>query len=446
MRDYITYCRAFKGSVDKRRSTLYNSCMEKMKPLSFVVFGATGDLSQRKIMPALFSLYSQHKIPENSTIVAFSRRKWTDEEFRSFIKPSLVDKNNSEQAVNSFLERVVYIEGTFDTQESYERLQRKIIEVDAQLDQPAQKIYHLAVQPKFYQRIVEGLGKAELNKSISGESYVPRLIIEKPFGHDVDSAQLLEKIINQFFSEDQIYRIDHYLGKAGVEEIIDIRKHDPGLELKLNNNHVSSIKVHLHESIDIEGRGDFYDTVGAIRDVGQNHALEMITIIAMDIPHDVHAMVRGREEILKNIKRIDGSKISTHVVRGQYEGYTQEQDVDPKSQIETYFSLSFEIDTVRWTGVLFEIEGGKALEKKKSEIVVTFKDGSEQIFNLEGSPLKQDVRDAYEVLIEKSIAGDKTLFVSIDEVLASWRFITPIIEQNKNLPVKIYKKGVYPLQ
>ncbi|MBA3550970.1 glucose-6-phosphate dehydrogenase (NADP(+)) [Patescibacteria group bacterium] len=420
--------------------------MEKMKPLSFVVFGATGDLSQRKIMPALFSLYSQHKIPENSTFIAFSRRTWTDEEFRSFIKPSLVDKNNSEQAMNSFLERVVYIEGTFDTQESYERLKRKIVEVDALLDQPAQKIYHLAVQPEFYERIVQGLGKAELNKSISGESYVPRLIIEKPFGHDINSAQLLEKIISQFFSEDQTYRIDHYLGKAGVEEIFDTRKNDPALELKLNNNNVSSIKVQLHESIDIEGRGEFYDTIGAMRDVGQNHALEMIAIIAMDIPHDLHAMVRRREEILKNLKRIDGSKISTQVVRGQYEGYTQEQDVHPQSKTETYFFIEFEIDTERWAGVRFEIEGGKALGKKKSEIILTFKDGSEQIFNLEGSPLKQEVRDAYEILVGKSIEGDKTFFVSIDEVLASWRFITPIIEQSKNFPLKIYKKGIYPLQ
>lgn len=394
--------------------------MQSFSPLSFVLFGATGDLAQRKIVPALLNLYTHQKLPQEFTLLAFSRRPWSDEDYRTFITPSLQNKNIPQETIESFLKHIVYVEGTFDTQESYTRLKNKIYF--------PQIIYHLAVQPEFYKHIIEGIGKEKNNG---------RIIIEKPFGKDTPSAARLAEVLHQYFSQDQIYLIDHYLAKPGALALENSR------EYLDTSKSIESVRVRILESIDIAGRGEFYDTIGALRDVGQNHALEMAALIGTSSSH-------SREEFLENIKPLSISDLQENVTFGQYEGYTQEKDVAPDSTTETYFEIGFEVDDTKWKDVKFIIEGGKALGKKVSEIIITYKDKTQKIINLE-EPVEQpneniSLRDAYEVLIEEVIREDKHHFVSINEVQAAWKFITPILEHKEKVPLKIYKKGIYPLQ
>ncbi|MBX4198120.1 hypothetical protein KW782_02175 [Candidatus Parcubacteria bacterium] len=396
-------------------------------PITFVLFGATGDLAQKKIVPALLGLFKAGIMPQGSRIIAFSRRPWTDDDYRHFIAPSLESvRDISEQDKKIFLSTLYYVQGTFDDKAAYERLKSTI--------NNTQVLFHLAIQPEFYEIVFTQLGQLGVVKQDS------KILIEKPFGSNIETALQLEKVLQNYFHEDQMYRIDHYLAKDGLWNIIETRKQDEALESRLNARFVQSVEVRLFEKIDIQGRGEFYETIGALRDVGQNHVLEMLAVSAMDLPETIISMPQARADALKNLKP---GKL---LMRGQYEGYRHEQDVKPESQTETYFKIETEHHNKRWLGVPFIIEGGKALDEKKAEVVISFKNGNEKVFNIDdGKRLVprslSGVGDAYEILIEKALEGDKNYFVSIDEIIASWKFIDEVLKNVSTVPLTFYKKG-----
>jgi glucose-6-phosphate 1-dehydrogenase len=419
--------------------------MIQKTPFIFILFGATGDLAQKKIVPALLDLYSSGEWGEvfkKSRIVAFSRRAWSDEEYHSFIRPSL-DKKYPPEAIKDFLGRVSYAQGTFSDEASYAALKKMIAGFEGGAAAPLQRLYYLAIQPSFYTEVFNGLAKAGLNQKNGDVS--PRIIIEKPFGRDTDSAEELNGALDSAFPEDDVYRIDHYLGKAGLDEFLQRRETDSGFESRLNGKEVESISIRMLEDIDIQGRGDFYDETGTLRDVGQNHLLEMLAITIMDLPRKGPNGEDPGPEQFQNARAAAIETLSPitdlgKMIRGQYEGYRSEDEVDVDSNTETYFKIETVLAGERWQGTKVLFEAGKALSEKASDITILFKDGSTVIIDVQ-KPIALANREAYETLIEKALEGDRELFVSIEEVRAEWRFITPIWESLEDIPLKIYKKG-----
>lgn len=372
------------------------------KPLAFVVFGATGDLSQRKIMPALCALLVGHKVPQGSIVVAYSRRAWSDVEYRAFIEPTL--HRFSAEEKEFFLQSVRYVQGTFDTK-SFEKIK--------ETTQGYSTMYHLAVQPDFYEKIINELG---------AHNAYGKILIEKPFGHDLVSAKKLEKTLEKFFLPKDIFRVDHYLAKSGIPLIQHIQKN------------ILTLTCRILETIDISGRGEFYDATGALRDVGQNHLLEMLAVVLMS--KDEADISKARARALEQLCVVSGSG-----VRAQYEGYAQEERVSEGSQTETYFSIQIKSSDVSWQNTVITLEAGKALGEKKNEIEVRFVDGSAQL-------LSMDIpggMEAYEVLLEAAFRGEQNLFVSMPEVLAAWECAEHIEKELRQSPLRLYKKGITTL-
>lgn len=374
--------------------------MDAPKKIAFVVFGATGDLSQRKIMPALCALFRAHTVPPSSLVVAYSRRPWGDSEYRAFIESSLENFSPKERA--DFLESVQYVQGTFDA-ESFQTLQEKIKGYDA--------LYHVAVQPEFYTRIIEEMGQ---------KGFVGKVLLEKPFGHDGASALALESEIEKYFPRENIFRVDHYLAKSGLAEVMNLKKE------------ITAVTCRIIETLDISGRGEFYDATGALRDVGQNHLLEMLAQVLMDKDEAQVSLVSARARALEQLAIIPGSG-----VRGQYEGYVQEKGVEKDSQTETYFKIQLVSTSAHWQDTAITLEAGKALGERKSEIEITFSDGSVQIFAMDIS----GGREAYEVLLGAALRGEREHFVSMPEVVASWRCAEGIEKELRTHPLQLYKKG-----
>ncbi len=384
-----------------------------MEPLTFVLFGATGDLAQRKIIPALFELYKKQSIPTGSQILVFSRRLWTDQEYMDFIKQSVVVSDSDMSIYTDFLNSMQYISGTFDSVDGYAKLKQIITHQHI--------IVHLAVPPNAHIPIIKNLHTV----GIKG-----KILIEKPFGHNLESAKQLESELEKYVEYKNIYRIDHYLGKKGLDQMLIQKSADTSLVLKLHKDNISSIHFRLIESIDIQGRGGFYDTVGAFLDVGQNHVLSMVSSFFVENIR-IRNVCGARAQVLNSLE-----VITTH--RGQYRGYVDEQSVQPQSQTETYFKIELMYTHKDWAGIPLFLESGKALKEKKSDIVIRFKDDSVYVFDIE-QPKKPD---AYEVVLGAAIVGDDSRFVCIDEMMESWRLADEIRERMKKTDLCIYDKGV----
>ncbi len=385
--------------------------MNTSLPITYVLFGATGDLAGRKIMPALASLFIAEKLPAGSSIIASSRRPWDTDEYHRFITPTLSHFSPSE--IESFLSQVTYQTVIFNDKESYKQLAQKIGEKES--------FYHLAVQPEFYASIAQGLSEAGLGGT---------LLIEKPFGHDLTSAQQLEKELETYFPAKNIWRIDHYLGKTGLKQLEDQRQTNQELEEKIEQGDLESVHVELIEKIDIGDRGEFYDTVGALRDVGQNHLLEMLAVCLAPLP----ITPTSRTELIASLK----IPTKEHISRGQYEGYGNHPDIAPTSQTETYFKIMTESQLPRLANIPIILESGKAFAEKKSAITLNFKDKSTLIFDLE-NPTQPE---AYQTIIEAALGKKENYFVSLEEVLAAWKFITPILTLLPTLPLHSYPKEI----
>ncbi|HEY3317612.1 MAG TPA: glucose-6-phosphate dehydrogenase [Coriobacteriia bacterium] len=444
-------------------------------PTVLVVFGATGDLMSRKIVPALFHLFERDRLPERFRVVGFARRPFPDDVFRRDVA-SYIERHGDVMPPQSELERFLgmftYQRGQFEEEAAYVQLDEDLKRIDSEWETCSNKLFYLAVPPEYYRAIFERLAASGLSEPCSDESGWTRVLVEKPFGKDAHTAQQLDELLGSLFREEQIYRIDHYLAKEMLQGIINFRFSNNLLEPTWDARGIDKIEVSLLETVGVEDRGDFYDGVGALRDVGQNHLLQMLALVTMDQPSDLgaEAIRMRRAELLESLRRLSPSEVSAASYRAQYEGYRGVPGVAPDSQTETYFKLQTYIENARWAGVPITMQAGKRVGEARKEIVVTFKHAqpclcedsrhyeNRVIFTLEPvesiriefftkkpgferelerrdfnfflyeKEAKEQYVEEYSRLLSDAVAGDQTLFVSTAEVKAMWEFTDPVEE------------------
>ena len=462
-------------------------------PASFVLFGATGDLAHRKVIPALFQLWRTHLLPHEFTIVAVGRRPYTDDAFRAEIKDAL-DKYSRVQPVDretweDLAGRIVYHQGDFADPGTYARLSDRLDALDEERGTRGNRIYYLATQPSAFPEIVQQLGRAGLDHERRDGGW-RRVVIEKPFGHDLDSAVVLNREVGKVFRERQVYRIDHYLGKETVRNLLVFRFGNGIFEPIWNRRHIDHVQITVAESIGIESRGAFYEETGASRDFLQNHLLQLLSLVAMEPPatFEADALRDEKVKVIRAIPEMTREQVARDVVRGQYgpgwvsakpvKGYSEEPNVDPASETETYVAARLTIDDWRWSGVPFYLRMGKRLPKRATEIAIQFKEVPHQLFKdsahdpepnmlamriqpdegimlrfgakvpglgvdvrnvtmdfTYGSAFSVDSPDAYETLILDALLGDASLFTRADEVEEAWSIVDPIIEAWAEQPI-----------
>ena len=454
-------------------------------PCAFVLFGATGDLAHRKVVPAIYQLWRTNLLPAEFSLVAVARRPYTNEAFAAEVRAS-VEKYSRVQPIDEaawaeLAKRIVYQQLDFADDDAFDQLGAKLDELDTQCGTAGNRLFYLATQPSQVTEIVRQMGRVGLDHEMRGGGW-RRLIVEKPFGRDFESARLLNHEVSKVFRESQVYRIDHYLGKETVRNLLVFRFGNGIFEPVWNRGYVDHVQITVAESIGVEGRGAFYEETGASRDILQNHLLQLMTLVAMEPPSSFQAdALRDQKlQVLRAIAVPDADAVKRNVVRGQYgpgwvagdavPGYREEPEVDTESETETYVAGRFEIDDWRWSGVPFYLRAGKRLPKRATEIAIQFKDVPLRLFRESaGDPapnvlamriqpdegimlrfaakvpgLGLDVRavnmdfaydtsfvvdspDAYETLILDALLGDASLFTRADEVEAAWSIVTPIL-------------------
>ena len=462
-------------------------------PCVMVIFGATGDLTKRKLIPALCNLAQDQLLSKQFAIVGFATNDYTTESFRHALAeeiPQYAPSRIDLKIWDWFAERIYYVKGDFQDPEAYQRLQQQIDEADKQHNTQRNRFFYLAVAPRFFSPIVKQLGQVGLTKEEN--SHWARVIVEKPFGHDLDSARQLNQDLKQILTEKQIYRIDHYLGKETVQNLMVFRFTNNIIEPLWNRNYVDHVQITAAETVGVEHRGGFYETAGALRDMVPNHLFQLLTMTAMEPPISFDAdEVRNKQaEVLHAIQPLGPEDVLTNTVRGQYDegtvagerapGYRSEQDVAPDSNTETFVAMKLHIDNWRWAGVPFYLRTGKRLAQRATEIVIQFRRTPFVLFrnttvkNLEtnrlvihiqpeegislsfgakvpGSVMKLGVvnmdfdyqryfgvehNTGYERLLRDCMAGDATLFQRADMVEAGWSAIQPIIDVWHALPAR----------
>jgi glucose-6-phosphate 1-dehydrogenase len=475
-------------------------------PCTFVIFGASGDLTRRKLFPALYNLAVSRKLPEQFAAIGVARRPKTDESFAEEMREG-IDKFSRQKPVDksvwSDLSRGVgYVQGTFEKASTYRDLKARIERADASLGTAGNRVFYLAVAPDDVLTIVKGLGEVGLLPRPSPEPNAPfsRVVVEKPFGEDLSTAQALNRELYRHLDESQLYRIDHYLGKETVQNMIVLRFGNTIFEPLWNRSHVSHVEITVSEEIGVEGRGKFYEKVGITRDIVQNHVLQLLTIVAMEPPVglDADAVRDEKVKVLRALRPLTGEDVVKNVIRGQYAkgvvrgdtvpAYREEQDVPAGSETDTYVALRLFIDSWRWAGVPFFLRAGKRLTKRVAEVAVHFRSPPLSLFGRPGGSrdrtpnslvmrvqpdegialrfhtkvpgaglamrdVAMDFRygttfgasspEAYERLILDALRGDPTLFTRADEVEAQWQFIDPIVHawRAHQAPVAMYDAG-----
>lgn len=464
----------------------------------YVIFGASGDLTKRKLIPAIYSLFAQNLLPENFALLGVSRSKFSDDEFRKNMNSAINEFKEIDNAtkIDEFIKKIFYTTISFDETAAYKKLKDKIIELRELNNIGGNTIFYLSTPPSLYGIIPQNLAEVELNKQEDGWK---RLIIEKPFGYDLQSALKLKDELLKGWKEEQIFRIDHYLGKETVQNLLVTRFSNGIFEPLWNRNYIHHVEITSAESIGVEKRGGYYDASGALRDMVQNHLLQVVGLTAMESPSSLEP-IAIRNEILKvfqslrpikkeDVKKnaIRGQYVSSHIKRQLVNGYREEDGVKPESTTETYVALKFFIDNWRWGGVPFYIRTGKRLPTRVTEVVIHFKPTPHFLFSQsdvsrncnqlviriqpdEGILLKFGMKtpgggfevknvnmdfhysdlsnlripSAYERLLHDTMKGDSTLFARTEEVLEAWKFLTPIIEcwENDNrIPLYGYPAG-----
>lgn len=473
--------------------------MERPGNCIIVIFGASGDLTKRKLIPALFELYKQKQLPEKFAVLGTGRSKLSDKEFRDRMLEGVTtygdSKNSEKNLLGKFTDSLFYQPIPNSDDKDFENLKSRLTEIDKDLQIGENYIYYLSVPPNAYKDIASNLGACGLNKQNTNGHGWKRIIVEKPFGRDLESAKSLNKHLQKIFKENQIYRIDHYLGKETVQNIIALRFSNGIFEPLWNRNYVDHVEITAAEKDGIEDRGGYYDNAGAMRDMVQNHLLQVLGTIAMEPPAIFNADAVRNEtvKVFHSLRSTPLDRIEDFVMRGQYiesevrgekmVGYRDEKKVDPQSRTETFVALKVFVDNWRWGGVPFFIRTGKRLPTRVTEVVVHFKKTPHYLFKDskesdircnqlviriqpdEGILLKfgmkvpgagfkiqnvnmdfhySDLRNvqvssAYERLLLDCILGDATLYARSDAVEACWTFITPILEAWENNPdIKVY--------
>ncbi len=432
-------------------------------PTTIIICGITGDLAQKKIVPALFDLRKRGELGPDVRLVGFSRRDMTDEELREFIKTILSEHGVNCDEVSDFITKFSYVSGQFDDKNSYRKLSEHLQKLDNERKTCSNKLFYFAVPPTLYEILAThisdsglsipcGLNQSERlvdrtsqSEVLGGADGFSRILIEKPFGKDLQTAEHLDALLGKLFKEEQIFRIDHYVAKQALLDLLHIHRRDEKFKEKWNNKFIEKVEINLFEKAIVGSRGAFYDEVGAFRDVGQNHILQMLSLVAMDITENskiknsAENIQNARAEVLENLLPIGEKELAT-MRRGQYNGYLSETGIRPNSTTETFFSLTTFVNTENFRGVPFILTSGKALSKNLTEIIVHFKDWPKFTFNVPA----EDSQPAYQKILLDCILGDQTVFTSTREVLAEWKFVTPIVEATKNLPPFEYKVGSHP--
>jgi glucose-6-phosphate 1-dehydrogenase len=454
-------------------------------PSVLVLFGATGDLAHRKVIPALYHLWRNNLLPHEFVLLAVGRRPYENDTFIAEIHKSLEEFSRvlplDEAAWRSFSERIRYHRCDFEDPAGFDALASALDEIDEEEGTRGNRLFYLATQPSQFAEIVAQLGRVGLDHERHDGGW-RRIVIEKPFGRDLESAKKLNREVGKVFRESQVYRIDHYLGKETVRNLLVFRFGNGIFEPLWNRRYVDHVQITVAESIGIENRGAFYEETGAVRDVLQNHLLQLVSLVAMEPPATFQADAL-RDEKVKVLRAIGTHPAdpATEVVRGQYgpgwvagtpvPGYRQEKDVDPHSETETYVAARLLIDDWRWSGVPFYVRTGKRLPKRSTEIAIQFREVPHHLFrdtsaepdpNLlairiqpdegimlrfgakvpglglnvrsvtmdftYGSAFNVDSPDAYETLILDALQGDASLFTRADEVEEAWSIVDPFIE------------------
>ena len=454
-------------------------------PSILVLFGATGDLAHRKVIPALYQLWRTNLLPHEFILLAVGRRPYDDETFRAVVRGALEKFSRvlplDPDAWESFAERICYQRLDFDDPAGFEALPARLDALDLDRGTRGNRLFYLATQPSQFIDLVAQLGRVGLDHETHDGGW-RRVVIEKPFGHDLDSAKRLNREVGRVFRESQVFRIDHYLGKETVRNLLVFRFGNGIFEPLWNRRYVDHVQITVAESIGIEERGAFYEQTGASRDVLQNHLLQLVSLIAMEPPATFEANAL-RDEKVKVLRAIDiaPADVPYNVVRGQYgpgwvaatqvPGYRQEPDVDPESETETFVAARLMIDDWRWSGVPFYVRTGKRLPKRATEIAIQYREVPHRLFKDEGvepdanllairiqpdegimlrfgakvpglgldvrsvtmdftygSAFSVDSPDAYETLILDALQGDASLFTRADEVEEAWSIVDPIID------------------
>lgn len=454
---------------------------------TIVIFGATGDLNRSKLIPALFSLYRKRKISGACRVIGFSRTEWTDEEFRAEMRKSLGETYSptfQESEWGEFEKHLFYLPGTFTNSEDFNRLANQLENTKGD---PDNRLYYLAAPPRYFAEIIDNLSRAGMVDETEG---FRRLVIEKPFGHDLQSAEALNQIIHQNVREHQVFRIDHYLGKETVQNVLVFRFANSIFEPIWNRNYIDHVQITVAESVGVEHRADYYDSAGVIRDMFQNHLLQLLTLVAMEPPvsFDADARRNERVKVLEAIRPILMEDIAHQTVRGQYQGYREVNGVAPQTDTATYAAIRFDIDNWRWQGVPFYLRSGKKLAMKTTEITIQFKLPPHILFPMshdeeftpnvlslclqpdEGIHLRFETKvpdtmaefksvdmefhysesfegtipDAYERLILDAVQGDASLFTRSDQIELGWKLVDPILvgwQENDRPELSIYEPG-----
>jgi len=472
--------------------------MEKPENCIIVIFGATGDLTKRQLMPSLFDLFRKDLMPRNFAILGIGRSDYDDRSFREKvtigIKIFAKNKPVNQKDLRDFLKHIYYEMMDSNNSKEYEQLKNRLTDLNEVVQSNRNYIYYLATTPSIYETVTTNLGEQGLNQQGDGEGW-KRIVFEKPFGFDLKSAKELNALIQRVFSENQIYRIDHYLGKETVQNILAFRFANGIFEPLWNRNYIHHVEITAAENIGIEDRGEYYDSAGALRDMVQNHLLQVVSTVAMEPPSkfEANAIRNEKVKIFQSFCPIKPENVPNQVIRGQYlestirgekiAAYRKEKKVDKKSKTETFVALKFFIDNWRWGGVPFYIRTGKRLPTRITEITIHFKKTPHLLFTREyptryndnqliiriqpdeGILLRFGMKmpgtgfniksvnmdfhykdlgeiafpDAYERLVLDCVHGDATLYARADAVEACWTFISPILDAWQDNPdIKLY--------
>jgi len=462
--------------------------MNNSLPTSIIIFGASGDLTQRKLMPSLFNLFRKKRMPKQFRIVGYGGTAFSNEQFRAHLEEGIKQFASFEfnkDEWSKFAPNLFYLQGKYDVLDDFEKLSESM---NGWENGSGNRIYYMATPPGVFPDIIDLLG---LTEQLTEREGWRRVVIEKPFGTELSSARNLNQQIHKTLNENQIYRIDHYLGKETVQNILVTRFANTIFEPLWNRNYIDHVEITVAEKVGVEHRARFYDGVGVMRDMFQNHLLQLVSLVAMEPPASFEATALRNEKVkvLSSIRPMNEEAVGKNTVRAQYKGYREEEGVNPESTTPTYAALRLQIDNWRWQGVPFYLRSGKSLKEKLSQITIEFKQPPLLLFNsADGNPTpnmlvlylqpdegvhwrfeakvpdtisetrsvdmefhyadsfgKTAIPESYERLLLDTISGDASLFTRADEVETAWGLIDPILEawgaSRSKQPIARYDPG-----
>ena len=461
----------------------HNSDRKKLPPVVFFIFGGSGDLNYRKLTPALYNLFLDNQMPEKFSIVGIARTEYAEDKYKEHLLDGIINfskRKEDDKRWTDFSKQLSYVQMDVADEKAYGKIIEIVKQKEQEFGEPPTLIFYMAVAPQLVPVIVKNLGAIK----VCNDRKRSRIVVEKPFGHDLESATQMNQLLAGIFEEEQIYRIDHYLGKETVQNILALRFANALFEPIWNKNYIDHVQITSAETVGVEGRGGYYETSGALRDMVQNHILQLLCMIAMEAPisFDADEIRNKKVDVLNALRKIGKEEVHDYAVRGQYSdgwmqgekvmGYRQEKDVDPGSVTETFAAIKFYIENWRWQGIPFYVRTGKHLHEKSTILTIQFKPAPHYSFPVEAaetwrpnrlsisiqpqmdiclrfqakkpgqemilSPVDmifnyKDAYDghepeAYETLLYDVMEGDATLFMRADQVEAAWKVVMPIIE------------------